>query len=180
MKLIVAPMHEVAGLVATRRPSHLVSLASPGHLDASLVDGPPHRLELRFNDIAAPREGLVQPSAADIAALLDFAGGWDGGWPLLIHCWAGVSRSTAAAYVVACARSTPGREADWADRLRRAAPTATPNPLMIAHADRWLGRDGAMVRAIAAIGRGRETALGAAFELDLCSPARSIGENLLA
>ena len=51
---------------------------------------------------------------------------------------------------------------------------------MIAHADRWLGRDGAMVRAIAAIGRGRETALGAAFELDLCSPARSIGENLLA
>lgn len=172
MKLIVAPLPEVARLAAIRRPSHMVSLASPGHVDALLVDPPPRRLDLRFNDIAVPGEGLIAPSEADIAALLDFADGWDGTRPLLIHCWTGVSRSTAAAYVVACARSTPGREADWADRLRRAAPTATPNPLMVALADRCLGREGAMLRAITAIGRGCETVWGASFELDL-GPSRS-------
>ena len=167
MKLIVAPLHEVAGLVLRHQPSHLVSLASPGHVDAPLVHAPPHRLDLRFNDIAEPREGLTPPTEADVAALLAFAETWDGTQPLLIHCWAGVSRSTAAAYVVACARSKPGREQDWAARLRVAAPTATPNALIVALADRQLNRDGAMVRAVAAIGRGAETAWGAPFELDL-------------
>lgn len=167
MKLIVAPLHDVADLVARHRPSHLISLASPGHVDALMADAPPHRLDLRFNDIAAPREGLTPPSEADVAALLAFAASWDGARPLLIHCWAGVSRSTAAAYVLACARSAPGREADWAKRLRTAAPTATPNPLIVTLADRHLSRDGAMIRAVAAIGRGTETAWGAPFELDL-------------
>lgn len=167
MKLIVAPLHEVAGLAARHQPSHLISLASPGHVDAPLAKAPPHRLDLRFNDIAAPREGLTPPTEADVAALLAFAASWDGTRPLLIHCWAGVSRSTAAAYVIACDRTAPGREAHWAGRLRSLAPTATPNPLMVALADRCLKRDGAMTRAVAAIGRGAETAWGLAFELDL-------------
>lgn len=167
MKLIVAPLHEVAGMMARHQPSHLISLASPGHVDAALVDPPLHRLDLRFNDFAEPREGLTPPTEADVAALLAFAEGWDGARPLLIHCWAGVSRSTAAAYAVACAKSAPGREQVWAERLRLAAPTATPNPLIVALADRLLKRDGAMSRAVAAIGRGAETAWGAPFELDL-------------
>lgn len=167
MKLIVAPLHEAAGLVVRHQPSHLISLASPGQVDAPLTKAPPHRLDLRFNDIAEPRDGLTPPSEADVVALLAFAASWDGTRPLLVHCWAGVSRSTAAAYVLACARSTPGREADWAKRLRAAAPTATPNPLIVALADRLLNRDGAMTRAVAAIGRGAETAWGQAFELDL-------------
>ena len=167
MKLIIAPLHEVAGLVAAHQPSHLTSLASPGHVDAPLAHAPPYRLDLRFNDIAAPREGLTPPSDADIAALLAFAEGWDGTRPMLIHCWAGVSRSTAAAYAVACARSERGREQAWAEHLRAVAPTATPNPLIVALADHLLNRDGDMVRAVAAIGRGAETAWGAPFELDL-------------
>lgn len=167
MKLIIAPLHEVAALTARHQPSHRISLASPGHVDALLDDPPPHRLDLRFNDIAEPREGLTLPSEGDVAALLAFAESWDGTRPLLIHCWAGVSRSTAAAYAVACAKSAPGREQDWAERLRIAAPTATPNPLIIALADRLLKRDGTMICAVAAIGRGAETAWGASFELDL-------------
>ncbi|PQZ75794.1 MULTISPECIES: tyrosine phosphatase family protein [unclassified Brevundimonas] len=169
MKLIVAPLHEVAGLAARHQPSHLISLASPGHVDATLTDASPHRLDLRFNDIAESRAGLTPPTEADVAALLAFAASWDGARPLLIHCWAGVSRSTATAYVIACARSEPGKEAAWAERLRAAAPTATPNPLIVSLADRLLVRDGVMNRAIAAIGRGAETAWGEAFELDLSS-----------
>ena len=132
-----------------------------------MVDAPPHRLDLRFNDITDPREGLIPPSEADMAALLAFEACWDGARPLLIHCWAGVSRSTAVAYVIACARSEPGQEQGWAERLRFAAPTATPNPLIVALADHLMKRDGAMTRAIATIGRGAETAWGAPFVLDL-------------
>lgn len=173
MKLIVAPLHEVPALIMRHRPSHLISLASPGHIDPPLTNPPPLRLDLRFNDIAEPREGLTPPSEKDVAALLAFAESWDGTRPLLIHCWAGISRSTAAAYVIACAESAPGREQDWAERLRLAAPTATPNPLIVALADRLLKRDGAMSHAVAAIGRGVETAWGAPFELDLSSQGAS-------
>ncbi|WEK59210.1 MAG: hypothetical protein P0Y52_06620 [Candidatus Brevundimonas phytovorans] len=169
MKLIVAPLREVGGLLARYQPSHLVSLASPGHVDDPLADPLVHRLDLRFNDIAEVRPGLTPPSPADINALLVFAESWNGVRPLLIHCWAGISRSTAAAYAVACAKSAPGGEADWAERLRAAAPTATPNPLIVALADRHLNRNGAMTRAIAAMGRGAEAAWGEPFELDLSS-----------
>ncbi|MCZ4108200.1 protein tyrosine phosphatase [Brevundimonas diminuta] len=164
MRLIVSPLPQVERLLAEHRPSHLVTLASPGAEAAFEAE---HRLDLRFNDIAAPREGLVAPSLEHVEALIEFAQGWTGAQPLLIHCWAGVSRSTAAAYVIACARTAPGREGDWAARLRDAAPTATPNPLIVAHADRLLDRGGAMVRAVHAIGRGAETDWGAPFELDL-------------
>jgi predicted protein tyrosine phosphatase len=164
MRLIVSPLPQVEQLLAEHRPSHLVTLASPG---AEAAFDAEHRLDLRFNDIATPRERLIAPSAEHVAALLAFAEGWTGARPLLIHCWAGVSRSTAAAYVVACARTAPGREGEWAARLRDAAPTATPNPLIVAHADCLLDRGGAMVRAVEAIGRGAETDWGAPFELDL-------------
>ncbi|MGX8272773.1 tyrosine phosphatase family protein [Brevundimonas diminuta] len=164
MRLIVSPLPQVEQLLAEHQPSHLVTLASPGAEAAFEAE---HRLDLRFNDIAAPREGLVAPSLEHVEALIEFAQGWTGAQPLLIHCWAGVSRSTAAAYVIACARTVPGREGDWAARLRDAAPTATPNPLIVAHADRLLDRGGAMVRAVHAIGRGAETDWGAPFELDL-------------
>ena len=164
MRLIVSPLPQVERLLAEHRPSHLVTLASPG---AEVAFDAEYRLDLRFNDIAAPREGLVAPSLEHVEALLAFADGWSGARPLLIHCWAGVSRSTAAAYEIVCASAAPGREAEWAERLRSLAPTATPNPLIVALADRLLNRDGAMTRAVAAIGRGAETAWGQAFELDL-------------
>ena len=166
MRLIVSPLPQVEELLAEHQPSHLVTLASPG---ADAAFEAEHRLDLRFNDIAVPHEGLVAPSMEHVEALLAFAEGWTGARPLLIHCWAGVSRSTAAAYVIACARTAPGREAAWAARLRDAAPTATPNPLIVALADRLLDRGGAMVRAVEAIGRGAETDWGDPFELNLTS-----------
>lgn len=166
MRLIVSPLPQVERLLAAQRPSHLVTLASPG---AEAAFDAEHRLDLRFNDIAVPHEGLVAPSLEHVEALLAFADGWSGARPLLIHCWAGVSRSTAAAYAIACARTAPGREAEWAARLRDAAPTATPNPLIIALADRLLDRGGAMIHAVEGIGRGAETDWGDPFELNLTS-----------
>jgi predicted protein tyrosine phosphatase len=99
--------------------------------------------------------------------MLDFARAWGGTAPLLAVCFAGVSRSTAAAYCIACLHAPPGAEAALAQTLRARAPTATPNALMVALADTLLGRDGRMRAAIAAIGRGAETAGGRPFVLDV-------------
>lgn len=88
---------------------------------------------------------------------------------MLIHCWAGISRSSAAAYVIACDRN-PGFEHDIADELRRRAPSVTPNRLMIQLADDLFGRHGRMVAAIARIGRGAEAFEGETYRLPLHWP----------
>jgi len=140
-------------------------LLSPG-LDAPPFElAPERRLHLAFNDIAAPTDGLVHPTEAHMQALLDFFGRWDRRSPLLIHCLAGISRSTAAGYAAACLRDGPGSEEALARRLRAVSPSATPNPLMTALADQMLGRGGAMIAAMAAIGRGEDAVQGLAFEL---------------
>lgn len=162
--IVVAPLHEIDDAIARWRPSHIVSLASPGAEPARLPDHV-ETLRLTFHDIPGPREGLTPATRDDVERLLAFARGWTQAGPLLVHCWAGVSRSPAAAYVLACARSEPGDEAALAAALRAAAPFATPNARVVALADEALGRGGRMRDAIAAIGRGAETSMGSTFRL---------------
>lgn len=113
------------------------------------------RQHLRFNDISSARDGLVHPSDDHVRQIIAF-GRQAGSRPVIAHCYAGISRSTAAAYIIACDRAGPGREEALAERLRARSPSATPNPLLIEIADRQLQRGGAMVSAIRAIGRGAD------------------------
>jgi predicted protein tyrosine phosphatase len=167
MTLLVCPLSQVETARALHRPSHLVSLLSPTSAAETWPVADGRRLRLAFHDIAELREGLTAPDAALVARLLDFASGWDAARPMLVHCWAGVSRSTAAGFIIACQRA-PGRsERDIAQALRAAAPYATPNPLMVGLADAALGRAGRMSAAVAQIGRGADTVEGALFELPL-------------
>ena len=76
-----------------------------------------------------------------------------------------MSRSTAAAFILACQREPGLSEVDIAAALRSASPIATPNPLMVALADAALGRNGRMIAAIAAIGRGADYAPYTSFDL---------------
>ena len=86
---------------------------------------------------------------------------------MLIHCFAGVSRSTAAAFITACALNPAREEAQIARAIRSASPTATPNARLVAVADAMLERDGRMSAAIAAIGQGEECFEGLPFALEL-------------
>lgn len=149
----MGPVSAVQRLVG--EADHVLSLISPD-ADAPTVARP--QTLLRFNDISEPREGLLAPSALIIETILRLVGTPT----LLIHCFAGVSRSTAAAYILACANG--GDEQVLAARLRALCPEATPNPLMVALADTILDRDGAMTRAIAGIGRGADAFEGAVFD----------------
>ncbi len=122
---------------------------------------------VEVSDIAAPMDGHVLPDETHIGRILDFVAAWDRAHPLVIHCYAGISRSTAAAYIAACALAPERDEGAIADALRAAAPAATPNPLFVAIADRMLGRDGRMSAAIARIGRGADAFEGTPFTLTM-------------
>lgn len=119
------------------------------------------------SDIIVAIDGHILPSDAHIAALLDFVERWDRAAPMLIHCYAGVSRSTAAAFVAACALSPEREEDEIAAAIRRHSPTATPNARLVAVADAMLRRGGRMRAAIEKIGRGAECYEGTPFALEL-------------
>ena len=164
MTVIVCPLDAALDACNANAATHIVSLLAPPAATPEF-GGPVARLRLSFNDIVTPSEGLVAPNPQHIEQLLEFLEGWDRRSPLLIHCWAGVSRSTAAGYIAATLRDGPGSETALAERLRRRAPFATPNSLIVALADDALSRHGAMTAAISEIGRGAETDKGALFRL---------------
>lgn len=164
LTLVVCPAHRAAELIDLHKPSHVVSLFSPGQEQLVSPAAAEGTLQLCFHDLSEVREGFLAPGQDVIGTLLDFARLWTGPRPLLIHCWAGISRSSAAAYILACDRH-PECEQEIAADLRRRAPFATPNRLMVQLADDMLARRGRMVDAIAAIGRGAEATWGEPFWL---------------
>ena len=166
MTLIVCPLSHVAAVVARRRPSHVITLLDPVELIEPLAGYRPERhLRLAVHDIPDRAEGLVCPDETTVETILKFGAGWDGEAPLLVHCWAGISRSTAAAFTLACERNPGVDERRIAGELRRASRTAKPNRRIVAVADDMLGRQGRMVDAADSIGRGEPAWEGRPFDL---------------
>jgi predicted protein tyrosine phosphatase len=160
----VTPLSRLAETLAASGARRMISLQSIGAtFDRPAGIAPNDYLQLAMHDIAEEREGYVAPSREQVAAILAFGEGTSAHDPLLIHCYAGISRSTAAAYITAAALRPDRDEAALAGELRRLSPSATPNPRIIALADDLLGRDGRMVAAIRAIGRGAEAFEGTPF-----------------
>jgi predicted protein tyrosine phosphatase len=128
---------------------------------------PDNHLVLGIDDIVEPIDGYVAPADEHVAKLISFVRSWDRGNPLVIHCYAGISRSTAGAFVAACVLNPHRSELAIAQELRRASITATPNMRIVSLADVMLGRGGRMNAAIETIGRGAEAIEGHPFRIDL-------------
>jgi predicted protein tyrosine phosphatase len=166
----VSPLGALKSVTARLDSYDLLTLLSPDHPETDWSRFACQRhVRLAFHDIVELRPGLTAPDHRMMQAILDFGRGESGQRPMLIHCWAGISRSSAAAFAIACDRN-PGFEHDIAMELRRRAPSVTPNRLMIALADDLLRRQGRMIKAIEAIGRGAEAAEGEPYELPLRYP----------
>lgn len=166
--IYVSPLSRLEETVLRTRAAHVLSvinLGTPVALPASVERD--NHLFVGFNDITAPQDGLIHPASEHVEAILGFARRWPRQAPLVVHCYAGISRSTASAYIAACALNPSRDEADIARALRAASPIATPNALLVALADEALGRQGRMVAAIAAIGRGVEAMENVPFALAL-------------
>ncbi|HZP76646.1 MAG TPA: protein-tyrosine phosphatase family protein [Pseudolabrys sp.] len=128
---------------------------------------PENHLILHIDDIAMPIEGYTVPEDTHVRELLAFVHNWDRAAPMVVHCYAGISRSTAGAFVTACALNPARDELDIAWDIRRASRTAKPNVRIVSLADTLLGRNGRMVRAIEVIGPGEVAYEGDPFRLDL-------------
>ena len=166
--LVVSSLADMPNTVQEHGALDLVTLINA----ETVVDRPvaieaPRHLFLGFNDIAEEMEGFIAPSHDHLDQLIAFGSRWSRDRPLAIHCFAGISRSTAAAYILALAINPDLGEEDLAQELRRRAPSATPNPRLVALADERLGRNGRMVAAITAIGRGENAFAGTPFVLPL-------------
>ena len=154
-QLLISPFSAIEEAVRRHHPSHLLTLMVEPFVPTPEGIHPERHLRLGVHDIVEPAEGSVAPDMSHVAGMLSFAQGWDRTQPFLVHCWAGISRSTAAAYILLCDLHGPGHEDRIARGLRFHAPHAQPNRLMIRHADRLLAREGRMIAAVEAMGEAR-------------------------
>ena len=169
MVLIVTPLRLLPQVLAERAPSHLITLLSPAELiDTPAGFDPKRHLRLGMHDIAVPEAGFVAPDARMVERVLAFAQDWDEQAPMVVHCWAGISRSTASAFVIACERNPHADELKIALSMRRASPSAFPNRRIVALADDILDRHGRMLEAVEAMGGNGFVLEGVPFDL----PAR--------
>jgi predicted protein tyrosine phosphatase len=125
-----------------------MSLLDPGTPFPDAGYGARH-LKLAFHDVERAAEGETAPNMEHMRELLAFVRSWTRDRPLLIHCYAGISRSSAAAFVAACALNPDVDESEIARTLRRASANARPNRALVALADDALGRRGRMRQGLA-------------------------------
>src|ERR1700732_1361738 len=128
---------------------------------------PANHLKVSMDDITEQMDGFVAPSDHHIEQVLNFVSGWARGARLVVHCYAGISRSTASAFAAACLLNPHRDESSIARKIRAASPIASPNRLIVSLADKALGREGRMLRALAEMGPGSLTTMGQPFHIDL-------------
>jgi predicted protein tyrosine phosphatase len=129
--------------------SCIVSIGDPGEKVPAGYSRVRHRLRLEISDIADHDEAGVLPALRDIQRLLAFSSTIATvGGTTLIHCQAGISRSTACAYSVLCQLMGPGAEDQALELVLRIRPSAFPNRRIVALSDELLGRHGTMTEAM--------------------------------
>ncbi|MBR1276552.1 tyrosine phosphatase family protein [Bradyrhizobium sp. AUGA SZCCT0283] len=126
-----------------------------------------NHLKVSMDDITEQMDGFVAPSDQHIERVLNFVRNWDRSAPMVVHCYAGISRSTASAFAAACMLNPHRDEIEIARQIRARSPIASPNRLIVSLADKALGREGRMLRALDEMGPGSMTVEGRPFQLDL-------------
>jgi predicted protein tyrosine phosphatase len=153
--LTICGIEELPALT-DRRVTHVLSVLDPDlpEIEAFRSYGDHSRTTLRFHDIIDEQEGRVAPQPRDVAAIVRFgtdlaasrASLSDG--HLVVHCHAGVSRSTAAMLTLLAQANPDESEDRLHERLRQIRPQAWPNSRMVIFADDQLGRNGRLVQAL--------------------------------
>ncbi len=134
------PSHSERGV------SHVLSILDPDWPvpDAFGSYGEHARLELRFHDVIEPQPGVVLPRLSHVQEILAF--GRDllaepaAGAGLLVHCHAGVSRSTAAMLLLIAQADAALAPDDLADTLLGIRRQAWPNLRIVELGAAELGR----------------------------------------
>ena len=151
--------------MTTDFPIHICSLEAVKEMDTSIYDGiitiedsnieNPFRVRsgenkqliLRFDDINQPIDDYVIPQMSHIKRALDFADKIEDG-SLLIHCRAGISRSSAIALAVIAKRLGSGKEEEAVNTLEHINPNCRPNKSIVEMTDELLERDGKLYKEV--------------------------------
>lgn len=183
--LTICGLEELDGHVGAP-PTHVLSILDPDQPDPAFFGAfsPRARTVLRFHDTVEPLPGQVPPQREHVEQILTFGTvlgeATEDGAHLLVHCHAGISRSTAAMTTL-LAQLEPARSAEAiVEQIVELRPKAWPNLVMIEAADDLLRRDGTLVAAVGRLyalqlerfphiadfmhksGRSREVAMGLA------------------
>ena len=125
--------------------SGVITIEEPDTDDAFRTTAAVPQLILQFHDIDMTMLGYVEPDVNHIQQAIAFARKIDG--PLLVHCRAGVSRSTAIALAIAADRFGAGRERIACQWLIQACPQVQPNKLVVFLADELLDLNSRLISA---------------------------------
>jgi len=130
---------------------HIISICAPSEESPPGYTQVSHRLRLEFDDITTPIDDPedVLATPADILQVIDFTQAMRAcGGDVLIHCFAGVSRSTAVALIVYAVLLGVGKEEEALAYVLKARPQAEPNPWIVELADEALGRKGKLLQVV--------------------------------
>jgi predicted protein tyrosine phosphatase len=134
-----------------RGVTHVLTLLDPGWPSPEALAnlGARHYLDLRFHDIIDPYPALVAPEKEHVERLLTFGRGLTNvsSGHLLVHCHMGISRSSAATFLL-LAQARPDRAAhELLAEIARIRPHAWPNLRMVELGDGMMARDGELIAA---------------------------------
>ncbi|MEM1245632.1 MAG: protein tyrosine phosphatase [Acidobacteriota bacterium] len=133
-------------------PRYLLSVIQP----AFQPERPPEiaeedHLRVAVHDIWQAEPGSVLPGSSHVERIVEFAKAWQPDLGAVhVHCYAGVSRSTATALILHAVQT--GDPLESARALRAAAPHAAPNRRIIELADALLDWDGGLQAAVQSMG----------------------------
>jgi predicted protein tyrosine phosphatase len=153
LRLTICGLDEIQGH-GTRAVTHVLSILDPEWPEPDFGPYGPHRRTLlRFHDAIEPAPSVILPTPGDVDAILAFGRAIedDPNGPeshLLVHCHAGISRSSAAMTMILAQADPEAEEGVIVDRIATIRPQAWPNLRMIGFADDLLARGGRLTRAV--------------------------------
>ena len=151
--------------MTTSFPIHICSLEVARESDLSIYDGVitientiienpfrvqlecPRQLILRFDDISLPVDDYEEPREIHVHKSLQFADENKNG-SLLIHCHAGISRSSAIALAIISNKLGKGKEKEAVKILQEINPYCRPNKLLVQMTDKILEREEELFKAV--------------------------------
>ena len=156
LKFIILPRYKLSEAKTFYDCDHVISVFEKTDKGDPTPEGvdPINHKKYFFDDVWGDIiDGIRGPTEEDIKTILSM-------YPtklpdsddssIFLHCFAGVSRSPAIAYMLHCKEYGPGREEQAIERTAASAPYRGihPNPTMVAMADKILERNGKMTEAL--------------------------------
>ncbi len=156
--ITVCGLEELAGH-ADRQVSHVLSILDPDQPEPEAFGGYGEhaRLELKFHDVIQEMPGFEAPQVEHVEKMLAFGQDLlrdpEPARHLLVHCHAGISRSTAAMTLL-LAQAQPGLGADEVlAQVVHIREKAWPNLRILSMGAELLGRQGEFIEAAGAVYR---------------------------